>query len=251
MPRDKKSARPIVAADDVAVVFSDGNVTELAKKAKLPLSTNLTVLAEGVREAASIFARDARVPNGNELRNEIADLYHAADRDRYDEVVALLEKLSAQAYDMLEDRGAPDPSMKLPLPDALRDPIRRKGACETIARLCQNGGGYVDGRRRASGKHSRPTWRPLLHAPAPRTNFAKREAERDFVTWLSLAWLEATGSPPSRTARHRDEGRDVGPFARFARECLRQVGAPDADVVELMNELHKRRREMERHTDEG
>jgi len=120
-----------------------------------------------------------------------------------------------------------------------------------IARLCQFGGGYVEGRRRPAGKQSRPVWDPLIHAPKPQRNFAKRNAERNFVMWLSVAWLEATGVVPSRTARHDDASREVGPFARFSRECLRRVGAPDADIVELINELHRRRCEMERYKDAG
>jgi hypothetical protein len=66
---------------------------------------------------------------------------------------------------------------------------------------------------------------------------------------LSLAWVEATGLAPSRTARPRDASRDVGPFARFVRECLSLVGAGNADAVELMNELHRRRNTMERRED--
>jgi hypothetical protein len=63
--------------------------------------------------------------------------------------------------------------------------------------------------------------------------------------WLQHAWAEATGKMPAQTARH---GSRLGPFARFARDCLRLVGAADADIVELMNGLRQRRREMEQST---
>jgi len=242
-----KKARPIIAADEVAAIFDDAQVFRLAKAAKVPPGTNMVLLAEGVREAARIFVRDANLPAGNELHYVIADLHKASDRHRYDEVAALMENLSPQARDMLIDRSAQRTiEIELPPPDSLRDPARRDGACETIARLCRSGGRIVAGRRRPSEKRSLPTLRPLLHAPEPQRNFMKRDAERDFVMWLSIAWQEATGAAPSRTARHRVDGRDVGPFARFARECLHRVGAPDADIVELMNGLHQRHREMER-----
>jgi hypothetical protein len=251
LPARRIEARPIVAAEDVAVIFSDAQVAQLARSAKLPSGANMAALAEGVREATRIFACDARIPNGNELHNEIADLHKASDRHQYDEVATRLGNLSPQAMALLNARLTSGNELELPPAEAMRDPARRDGACQMIAGLCRFGGGTVEGRRRPSGKRSRPTWRPLLYAPEPRTNFAKRDAERDFVMWLSLAWLEATGSAPSRTARHRVDGRDVGPFARFARECLCRVGAADADIVELMNDLHQRRREMERRTSQG
>jgi hypothetical protein len=87
---------PIITTDDVAVVFSDEKVAELLAETKLPPGTNKALLAEGVREAARIFARDARLQSGNELHNEIGKLYEAADRRGYDEVAALLEYLSRQ-----------------------------------------------------------------------------------------------------------------------------------------------------------
>jgi hypothetical protein len=239
-----KKKRPIIAAGDVEGIFNDAQVAELAKIAKLPSCADLAALAEGVRQAASIFVHEAGIQNGNELHNEIAELHKASDRHRYDEVAALMEKLSPQARDMLKDRGV-TVGISLPAPDALRDPARRQGAGEMVVRLCQFGGRFVAGRRRPSGKQSRPTWRPLLRAPEPRRNFAKRDAERNFIMLLSIAWHEATGAAPSRTARNCDDSRDVGPFARFARECLRRLGALDADVVELINEMHRRRIEME------
>jgi hypothetical protein len=245
-----KKARLIIAAKDVEAIFSDAVVSELARCAKPPSGTDVIVLAKGTREAVRIFTREAGFPTGNELRDEIAKLQKAASQRRYDEVAALLEGLSPQALGALKDRAS-RLRIELPSLDALRDSARFEGACEAIARLCQFGGQYVAGRIRPFGKQSGPTWRPLLYAPAPRRNLPKRNAERNFVMWLSIAWQEATGAAPSRTARHRDASRDVGPFARFARKCLDRAGAADADVVELMNELHRRRRAMERRSGEA
>jgi hypothetical protein len=238
----KKSRSPI-AADDVLRIFNDQCIAELAKISKLPAGADLRRFAEGVREAARIYARDARIRTTNELHSEIATLCAAASRKRYEQVAAVIEKLSQEARDLLNGRGAP-PNLKreLPSPDALRDPVRQKRACETIAALCQFGGSYVDGRRRPSGKRSR-SWRPLIFAPERRRHFSKRAAERDFVMWLSVAWTEGSGKPPARTARHSA----LGPFARLVHNCLCLVGAKDADAVELINELNRRRLEMSRH----
>jgi hypothetical protein len=249
-PVRAKKARPIIAAKDIEIIFTDALVAQLANCAKLPPGTNMIALAEGVREAARIFVRDAGFTTPNELHNDIAELQKSADQVRQDKIIALWEDLSPRARDILKDRAG-RLGIELPSSDALRDSARRDGACETIARLCQFGGQYVAGRDRPFGKQSRPTWRPRLYAPDRQRNSAKRNAERNFVIWLSIAWQEATGAAAARTARHGDASRNVGPFARFARECLNHAGAPDADIVELMNELHRRRREMERRSAHG
>ena len=214
----------------------------------------MAAFGEGVREAARIFARDARNPTGNELATEIEELHRAVDPAKprqWDRVAMLLESLSPKARDMLIDRGArPALRIELPSADAVRDPERRETACDAVSKLCQFGSRYTEGRRRPSGKRSRPDWRPVLFAPEPQRNFAKRDAERDFVMWLSIAWHCATDGTPPRTARHPDASRQVGPFARFVRECLRLVGAGDADAVELINKLHRRRRVMEKRASE-
>jgi hypothetical protein len=234
--------RPVIAIEEVPTALDDAKMAELAKIGKLPPDADKTAFADGVREAARIFAVEARIVTGNDLNHEIGDLLRAAERRRYDEAATLLENLSAESRYLLVDRGArPNIRIELPTPDALCNPERREAACEAIARLCQFGGESVPGRRRPGGKQSRPTWRPLMYAPKPQRNFPKRDAERNFVMWLSMAWLEATGSAPTPTARYGNEG----PFARFARECLRLIGAPHADVSERLNELHRRRREME------
>jgi hypothetical protein len=54
---------------------------------------------------------------------------------------------------------------------------------------------------------------------------------------LQLAWLEATGKPPSLAA----SAARPGPFARMVGKCLELVGAGHADAVGLINELNRRR----------
>ena len=243
--RSKKSRRPIIAVDDVSAIFDDACVAGLAEIALLPPSAGRAAFADAIREAARIFARDARIPTGNELHDEISQLLKAAERKRYDQVAALREGLSPRAGDLLQDRGDRI-GIELPPAGELLNPERRNDACQAIARLCQFGGQQVEGRLRRSGKQSRPVWRPVLNAPEKQRNFARRNAELYFVQMLSTAWLEAVGSPPARTARHGDASRDLGPFARLVRKCLDLVGAWDADAVELINEVDRRRDEMER-----
>jgi hypothetical protein len=241
----RKIRRAITAAD-VPRVFSYACIEQLASIGPLPEGADLKRFAAGVRAATGIYARDAREPDPNELHQEIAALYTAAQRRQYDRVASLREGLSPQACRWLKARMArPGPraaGLKLPSSKALRGRGRRDEACASIERLCRAGGGLVAGRKRPSGKRSRPVFRELLHAPKLRQHVPKRGAELTFVSNLAAAWLDATGESPARTANRRAPG----PFARLVRKCLELVGAPEANAINLINELDRRRREVNR-----
>jgi hypothetical protein len=270
-----KRFRPIIAEDQVSVVFDDARVREFAKDIPLPQGADIAVLAAGLREAARIYVREACIPTDNDLHDEIAALWKAADGRQYEQAALLRERLSPRAREFLDGRTdrialaqarktngsravaigrngqvlTRQPRMPLtialPTPRDLRDEASRDRACEDAARLCSFGVEFDEGRLRPSGKRSRPVLKRLLFAPEPQKNFPKRVAERNFVMGLSIAWLEATGTAPPRTARHADDSRDIGPFARFARECLRLVGAKGVNVVNLINSINWRRLQMD------
>jgi hypothetical protein len=243
-----KSLCPI-AAEEVILKFDDTCIVRLAGIGKLPAHANKQRFAEGIRVAARIYARDVREPNDNYLHIEIAMLHKAAESHDYELVANLLAALSPRSREQLNDRGKrPGFGFGLPTPQGLREPELREEACISVARLCRTGGGYVGGRLRRPGKRSR-TWRWRLYAPEPRSYFPKRQAERDFVTFVRLAWLEAVGEAPSATVnpgrgklRPNGSREPGGPFARMVCECLRLVGASHADTVGLLNELARRRR---------
>src|SRR5262249_53347907 len=103
---------------------------------------------------------------------------------------------------------------------------RQHGASETIVRLLRKGWEY--------GKPllytpEQPEWEPPRRSP-------RRKAELEFVKWLRVAYLEATGDPPAYTANPERPG----PFARMVQACLDRI-APGANAGGLLNELHKRR----------
>ena len=255
-----RSKRPI-ATEEIPRIFDDACIEELAQIGKLPASADMKRFAEGIREAAHIYATDVREPNENEVRAEVEKLYLAAERRLYDQVAILIEKLSARAFRLLKfaeltrtsfpspgprdesrRRGATSIqwiSITLPSPETLRDHAQREEACATVVKLCQYGGHRVESRKRPSDKRSR-TWRPYLRAPEPRRHFPKRESERTFVMWLRIAWLDATGEEATRTV----DPRRPGPLARMVKECLKLVGAAHADAVGLINELNQVRRAM-------
>jgi len=236
-----RSKRPI-ATEEIPRIFDDACIEELAQIGKLPASADMKRFAEGIREAAHIYATDVREPNENEVRAEVEKLYLAAERRLYDQVAILIEKLSARAFRLLKfaeltrtsfpspgprdesrRRGATSIqwiSITLPSPETLRDHAQREEACATVVKL----------------------WRPYLRAPEPRRHFPKRESERTFVMWLRIAWLDATGEEATRTV----DPRRPGPLARMVKKCLVLVGAGHADAVRLLNELNQIRRELSR-----
>jgi hypothetical protein len=187
----KSQTRTIIAEQNVDLIFDDTRIRALAVDHKVPTAADLNALGIGIREAVQIFAREARIPNANELHDQVSKLHNLADRKLFEPLSAALEKLSPEVRELLNScRGS---KCRLPSPDALRDVEQREAACEAVAALCRYGGRFILGRVRPGGKRSRPSFQPLLSAPKPRRHFAKRAAERNFVMWLQIAWLEATG----------------------------------------------------------
>jgi hypothetical protein len=222
----------IIALTDVPTTFSHARIHELASLAKLPPNADLDAFASGVRGAACTYVREATTLNDNELHAEVVALLKAAYGQQYDDAARFREGLSQRACNAFQIRGA-GLAIELPPVDAFRDIARREAACDAIVRLGRAGGG-----------NPQSHWRSLSFLPERRQRPLKREAERNFVMWLSIAYLDVTGAKPSLTARHSDATREVGPFASFVRECLRLVGAEHADAVGLITELHRRRREQ-------
>jgi hypothetical protein len=224
----KKTRRAITAADD------DACTDRLARH--LPDGADRQRLAHGVREAARIYAEDARKPGANTVDGEIEQLFQAAMRPDYEQVARLVKVLSPEVRQRFEARettpGFQNAGLKFPSAEALRDPARRDAECDVVRRFCIIGQG-------SRGK-------PLLYvSPGRITRPPRREAERRFIMNLRLAWLEATGTEPTATV---NPGWPDRPFVNFARECLILVGAPYADAVGLINDLHEHWREMQRLT---
>ena len=119
----RKARRPI-AADDVRRVFDAACFSGLAKLARLPASTNLERLASDVRATASIYAKEAREPDANEVHREIEAFYYAALRRQYERAASLRKNLSPQALAWFKARlDRPGPRRaELILPSAERLP---------------------------------------------------------------------------------------------------------------------------------
>ena len=109
----------------------------------------------------------------------------------------------------------------------------RQSAVERLRRILSYGGGIVAGRKRSGGRRSR-SFKPLLRLPERiERGRPLGEAEREFVQWLAVAYVEATRRSPPRTANYKIAIR--GPFPRFVHRCFELVGAPTGNVTRLLN----------------
>ena len=141
--------RRIVTLEDVPIVFEDGCIRKLATIAELPSDADIDAFGSALRDAASVFARDALVPTDNELHEEIATLLKASEGREYDEIARLLENLSPRARDMLHGVG-PGLEIELPLPDAIRDVERRARLLAWPFQRCVNSA--VNSSKAAAGR---------------------------------------------------------------------------------------------------
>lgn len=235
-----KKVRSIPAPEAVPLIFSDERVQQLAAEAKLPPDADLPRFAAAIRSAAEIYIRDISTADDNAVHHEIKALYSAAKRHRYAETAELIDNLSKRTREFINKRAErPSVPWKIPAAGALRNEATRDNTCAAIVSLLRIGGRWEQGRRRPGGKRSM-SFVPTLYAPKLQTRPEKRKTERAFVMWLQVAYTEATGQLPSLTANPERPG----PLARMAKACLKLVGMPAVDAVELINGLHHRRRQI-------
>jgi hypothetical protein len=227
--------------NDPDQIFTEAYVCQLVKDAKAGVPVNVAKLRAGLIDAAKRFAVE-RAADANTVHREIARLHAAAQHRRFAAAAAALTGLSSPARDHLRQR---DPRLPpLPQPADLLDPAKREKARAAVIGRCEIGGRRMPGRKRPSGRQS-STWKPELWAPKLNPHPEIRAAERAFIMWLQVAWIEATGKKVPVTA-HRN---NPGPFARLAQIVLSRLGVPHADVAQLINDLKRHADEVQMITD--
>jgi hypothetical protein len=190
-----KSLR-LILANQVPVKFDADAIKAIADEAKIPATANLQNFGDAVRDAATRYIEAAKKPQIGAVRKEIESLYRQASKAEKGDAKAVketahsLEILSPTARQFLNQRvkrGLP-----LPTPSDFLNNNQCEHAISQLLRLLYWGGGTAQGRAREDGKRSRPKFKPLLWAPTPRRGRPSNEAEREFLMWLSIAYLEAT-----------------------------------------------------------
>jgi hypothetical protein len=235
----KHHVREILSDSQIENIFDDLCISKTATIAGLPPDADLQRFGDGIREAVRIYFRDVCELNENKLHQEIKKLHNASRKKDYQQTAALVARLSQQGLKLLSQRAVnEDGNLQFTSLDELFSPDNRDKACENIAALCAFGGGRKPGRTRPMGNRSQ-SWEWVLYAPAPKTTFEKHSAERTFIMWLRVAWLEATGKPPSKSTNVSQKG----PFARLVRKCFDLSGVVGVDEVALINGVLERRRQ--------
>src|SRR5262245_55141160 len=99
----------------------------------------------------------------------------------------------------------------IPTATEILSPATRQGAVERFRLILSYGGSIVAGRKRSGGRRSR-SFKPLLRLPERiEPGRPRGEVEREFVQWLTVAYVEATRRSPPRTANYNIDIR--GPFS--------------------------------------
>jgi hypothetical protein len=262
-----------IRPEEISTVFSDSTIAAAIKHAGLRLEgVTLKRFAGAVRAMIGEYAAAARRPTPNTVRREIEALAEALDvnavpdgRD-YDNVKRAWAALSDDARQILERRLdrirqmgrsrlearaafskhrvtnndlrlSPNrrfANLEMPAAVDLEDPERRDHAFDVIFLVVVTG--------RDDGKL-------CVHAPLPSRSEPRREAERDIVLSLVVAWAVATGREVTTTGRHDHHYRErsivvlVAELLRLARVPVPVRNGHEHDhdrqglAVEIMNGL--------------
>jgi hypothetical protein len=244
------ASRSLIAISDVEGVFNDEIVKELARTAKLPADVDIARWAQSIRIAARSFLEEKAKLNLPQLRTAIERLYQLNTRaekgnDRTARALArAVDAIPADVRQWLLSCNTPR-DRNIPTATEILAPATRQSAVERFRLILSYGGSIVAGRERSGGRHSR-SFKPLLRVPKVGRGHPRGEAEREFIQWLAVAYVEVMERPPPRTAHYDVDIR--GPFSRFVHRCFELVGAPTGNVTRLLNQYGAaRRRDEKRH----
>jgi site-specific recombinase XerD len=242
----KTTSRSLIAISDVEGVFNDEIVKELARIAKLPADPDIARFAQSIRISARIFLEEKNKLNFPQLRTAIERLYRLNTRaedgnDRTARALAsAVDAMPADVRQWLQSCNSPH-HRNIPTAAEILSPPSRESAVTRLRQILSYGGSVVEGRKRSGGRRSL-SFKPLLRIPErTKSGRPRGEAEREFVQWLAVAYVEVTGRPPPRTAHYNIDIR--GPFSDFVHRCFELVGAPTGNVTRLLNQYGAVRRE--------
>jgi hypothetical protein len=269
----------LLPASQVPIVFSNKRVREITTGLRPPLDDDQTRrFAASQRQTARIYLGAKRTQKVD-VSDEVKALYRAAEQHEFEKAATLMRDLSRQTREFLNKRAARI-GLKLPRPIFFRDRARRRSACETVRRLSSQGGHLEAGKwvphlylpkhqpiyelevqrtilRWIKAAHKRgvkTNMRELqrkaikgVRGAEPELRSPKRQPERDFIMFLQVDFLTATGRNPPETARkyaHRDLTLRPSPFVEMVQKCLELLGAEKVDVIEQINKLQTRRSKL-------
>jgi len=236
----------LIAISDVERVFNADVVASLARTVKLSTQADIARFGESIRIGVRIFLEAKARLTAPLLRAAIERLYQLNTRaegggDRAARALArAVDAMPADVWQWLASRNTWD-RCKIPSAKEILSPATRQKAVERFRLILSYGGRVVAGRKRASSRRSR-SFKPLLWVPEQtKPGRPRKEAEREFVQSLALAYVEVAERPPPRTAHYNIDIR--GPFPHFVHQCFEFVGAPTGNVTRLLNQYGAARRQ--------
>jgi hypothetical protein len=238
----------LIALSEVERVFNANVVASVARTAKLPSQADIACFGESIRIAVRIFLEAKARLSAPRLRAAIERLYQLNTRaeggsDRAALALArAVDEMPADVWRWLASCNTGD-RCEIPTAEEILSPALRQKAVEQFRPILSYGGRVVVGRKRSGRRRSR-SFKPLLRVPKVGRGHPRGEAEREFIQWLAVAYVEVTERPPPRTAHYDVEIR--GPFSRFVHRCFELVGAPTGNVTRLLNEYGAPRRAVGR-----
>ena len=240
-----EAGRPLIAAKEIDRIFNAGVIAEMAIDIKAPPDA-VTRFGDNVRSAVRAYFAERARTNWKAIAKRIGDLYRLTDRaDRGSETAAARLAGRTGSVDQATrnwlERCARR-KLSFPSSDEIMDHRTRKQAIGRLRSILSYGQEQVKGRRRPSGKRSRPSFKPWLRLPHSSRGRPRDLAARELVQHLALAYAEATGRRPP----HRVNSRSQGPFFRLVRRCFKEARITAGSVVELINEREIQRKKLER-----
>jgi hypothetical protein len=243
--RPRKKRKSLISHGNVDEVFTDEVVKNLARTAKLPSGFDIARFGESIRIAARIFLEAKARLSAPQLRGAIARLYQLntrAERGGDLEAQALTHAVDATPADVFQWLISRNPhAPAIPTAVEILAPATRQHAVDRFRLILSHGAGWAVGRKRPGGRRSW-SFKPWLRVPETiQPGCPSGLAEREFVQWLAVAYLEAAKRSPPRTAHYDITFR--GPFPKFVHECFKLVGAPTGNVTRLLNQYGESHRQ--------
>jgi hypothetical protein len=243
----------LIAEKEIDCVFNERVIAEMAKCIKAPPDA-IARFRDNVRAGMRAYFAELARTDWKAIEKQIRNLYRVANSAdqgsdaaaaRLADCIGSVDQATSNWLERCADHSFLFPShgpLWFPSSDEIRDPGTRRQAIRQWRYILSYGQERVEGRKRPSGKRSRPSFRPWLRLPHSGRGRPRDLAARELVQHLALTYTEATGRRPP----HCVNSRSQGPFFRLVLRCFKEARITDGSVVKLINDREIQREEFER-----
>jgi hypothetical protein len=220
---------PVETVDDR---FDDEFADRLWREAH-PRQALPSKFASHLRTCARAYVEMASRPSQGELGQALKQLHdrliRAVEANDPERAARALEELPHHIRAELSCL----PPAGIPSPDDIRNVRSGIGTARDLLGMCASGADIVPGRRRPSGRRSRPTLR-ILPRYQQRRGHPRHEAERLLVRSLLEFFYNRDGKFPGLTSHGGNYAQSAGPFAHLVVSTLARCGVKSVNAVKLI-----------------